>query len=222
MPAAQAQNDASEHRASNGVIHFQIPAEPLDQALDAYEHAAGIGVLIDGNLLDGRIGAPLNGDYPPHDALQSLLEGTGLRADFTAADAAVVVLSPTPMLPPQASGSIPSQSITAADIDGVDGYAAYATLVQNRLTAALCRTLQTEPGSYRLVVQLLINNSGSVMDSKVIGSADPQRKAAVTRIVRSLVLGEAPPAGLQQPVTILLRPLGNGVVPDCPQPDGHS
>lgn len=222
MHGAQAQDTGPISRGSADVVHFEIPAEPLDEALDVYGHTARLGVLIDGNLLDGSISAAVSGDYSPRDALQRLLAGTGLQAHFTGTDAAVVVRSPAlSAASSQATDSPTSSTIPAADIDGVDGHAAYAALVQSRLTTALCRTPQTRPGSYRLVVQLLIDDAGSVTDAKVIGVGDAARQAAVARVARSVVLGEAPPAGLRQPVTVLLRPLGNGVVPDCAQADGR-
>jgi hypothetical protein len=229
-PGAQAQNDSAYAGASPGAspgapagtIHFELPAEPLDQALDSYGHVARLGVLIDSNLLDGRTSAAVSGDYSPREALQRLLAGTGLQANFTGANAAVVVRSSVPQSSPQTADTVPSPSIPAADIDGVDDNAAYATLVQSHLTQALCQSPETRPGNYRMVVQLLIDAAGTVTDSRTVGSDDPVRKAAVARIARGLMLGEKPPAGLQQPITILLRPLGNGVQPDCPPADGQS
>lgn len=215
---AQAQSQAP----AAGTIRFGISAQPLGQALDAYEHIARQDVLIDGNLLAGRTSAPVEGEYSRSDALRRLLSGTGLEAHFTGANAAVVVLSSSPEGSSGLSSQAPSEAgapvgMFASDIDGVGGHVAYAELVQSRLTDALCQSAETRPGAYRMVVQLNIDASGAVIDSKVAGPSDPQRKAAVARIASSLVLGEGPPAGLGQPITILLRPLGNGVAPGCPQ-----
>jgi hypothetical protein len=154
--------------------------------------------------------------------LRLLLVGTGLQVTFTQAGAAVVVppvsgVASSQDLPP-ASPAAPG--IIASKIDGVDGHIAYAAQVQAHLTEALCQSSQTRPGAYRMVVQLDIDASGAVSNSRVAGPADPQLKAAVARIARALVFDEAPPAGLRQPITILIRPLGNGVVPDCPPSDG--
>lgn len=209
------------------VIHFDLLAQPLDQALDAYEHIARQDVLIDGNLLGGRTSAPVTGDYSPPDALRRLLAGTGLQVNFIGSNAAVVIPSPepaasSPSTPEGQAHAEPPAGIFGANIDGVGDHVAYAELVQSRLTDALCQSSQTWPGNYRMVVQLDIDVSGTVTNAKVAGPSDALRKAAVARIARSLVLGEGPPAGLKQPVTILLRPLGNGVVPDCPQSEGLS
>jgi hypothetical protein len=223
LASAQTQDQAP----AAGLIHFGLSAQPLGQALDAYEHIARQDVLIDGYLLRGRMSAPVEGEFTRSDALRQLLAGTGLEAHFTGANAAVVVLSSSPERPSDArsqasSDAVPSVGMFASDIDGVGDHVAYAELVQSRLTDALCQSPETRPGAYRMVVQLNIDASGAVIDSKVAGPSDPQRKAAVARIARGLVLGEGPPAGLGQPITILLRPLGNGIAPGCPQSKGSS
>jgi hypothetical protein len=200
--------------ASAAAIHFELPAQALASALKAYGHVAKLGVLIDTSLLDNRVSAPVNGDYPRDEALRRLLAGTGLTVNFTSANAAVIVPLPPSALPPVAASS---PDMPVATIDGVNGHAAYAILVQARLTEALCASPLTRPGNYRLVVQLRIDDSGMVKAAKVLDSTgDPARDAAIARITRDLVLDSGPPADLEQPVTILLRPLGQGVVPDCP------
>lgn len=218
-PGARAQTVGLNPGPQADVVHFDVPAKPLAAALQAYGQAAKLSVLIDSSLLAARTSAAVEGDYPPRDALQRLLDGTGLQVTFTSANAAIIVALAQAMQPP---ATVPTGVIAASAIDGLDGDASYAAQVQTRLNQALCSSPLTRPGSYRVVVQLRIDESGSVLASKVIDSTgDTGREEAIARAARDLSLDSGPPATLQQPVTILLRPLGNGVMPDCPPLDGR-
>jgi hypothetical protein len=221
MTSAQAQHVTSNPSVSAGTFHFELPAEPLADALDAYGHMTRQSVMAQTSLLAGRSSPALSGDYSAHDALQRLLAGTGLQASYTDTDEAVIVPLSTGESQQQAVSS-PS-TIAAADIDGVmdDGdFRSYAAMVQTRLTDALCASPQTRPGTYRLVAQLRIGATGSVMASKLVASTGlPMRDAAIERAIQALMLDSAPPPGLPEPLTILLRPQGGGIDTDCAQFD---
>ncbi|WP_233839119.1 STN domain-containing protein [Paraburkholderia sp. ZP32-5] len=202
-------------------MHFQLPRQPLAEALDEYERLTGLSVLVKSTLLDGRTNAPVDGDYSPRDALLRLLFGTGLQMSFTDANAVAIVPSPVPTQspPPAPPAEIPQEQIAGVGANGSD-YRGYAAMLQTRLTQALCQSSQTRPGNYRLMMQLRIGSRGEVADAKIVGTTGtPERDAAIARTVRTLVLDAAPPAALPEPVTILVRPQGGGVVPDCPEPD---
>lgn len=222
MPGAHAQNVDPDAGAPAGPIHLELPAQPLAQALQTYSRATNVAVIALDRELAGHLSAPVDGDYAPQEALQHLLAGTGFEAEFTGADAALVI----PMT--SASQPSPSQSpwkaIAASAIDGASGdeaYRTYAALIQTRLTEALCESPQTRPGTYRLVAQLRLDAAGSVVDSRVAGSTGlATRDAAIEQAMRAMTLDWAPPPGLPEPITILLHPDGNGVHTHCPQPDG--
>jgi hypothetical protein len=213
--------------AQTGVIHFELPAQPLAQALQAYSRIADVAVVALNRQLEGHLSTALSGDYARREALSRLLADTGFEADFTAEDAAIIVPSSTS---PQRSSSLPpTLGAAPPGIDGIGGssddrgdFRAYAALVQTRLTEALCESPQTRPGSYRLVVQLRIGETGSVVASKVVGTTgQPARDAAIERAMRTLAFDAAPPAGLPEPVTILMHPDGNGVHTNCGQRSGQ-
>ncbi|WP_205172927.1 TonB C-terminal domain-containing protein, partial [Burkholderia sp. LMG 13014] len=87
------------------------------------------------------------------------------------------------------------------------------------LIDALCAQPGAVPGSYRLVAQVRIDNRGAVVAVNMVASSgSAARDAAVMRALRAMKLDDAPPADLPQPVTILLRPAGNGVHFRCPAP----
>jgi hypothetical protein len=202
-------------------IHFDLPAQPLAEVLQAFGRMTELVVIAPSPLLEGRTSAPLSGDYPPREALQRVLAGTGLEANFTGIDEALIV--PQPAASPS---SVAASAIAPAPgIDGVasnNEYRAYAAMVQARLTDALCKSPQTRPGNYRLVAQLRIDNQGVVVASDMVASTGvAERDAAIERAMSSLELDSAPPAGLPEPVTILLRPLSGNVHIVCPQTDGR-
>jgi hypothetical protein len=208
-----------------GAIRFDLPAQPLDQALLVFGRMTQLVVLAPSPLIKGRISASLTGDYTPREALERVLINTGLEAYFTGPEEAVIVASSS------AAGTLPSSptaeestAIPPSAIDGVlvnGDFRNYAAMVQTRLTEALCQSPQTQPGSYRLVAQLRIDSRGKVIASDVVVSTGlPARDTEIERIMRTLVLDSAPPPGLLQPVTLLLRPVGHGVSIDCSPSDG--
>ncbi|MEG2963519.1 MAG: energy transducer TonB, partial [Janthinobacterium sp.] len=83
----------------------------------------------------------------------------------------------------------------------------YAAILQRSLTRALCRLHPDAFGRYRLAFQLWLDERGKVRDVHVlVPSGVEQRDRAVLQRLRSLLMDGVPPAGLPQPLTILLTP----------------
>ncbi|PKB20098.1 hypothetical protein CLU91_0431 [Janthinobacterium sp. 64] len=201
--------------AATGTAHaapplyaFQIPAQPLADALRAYGLITGISVLAPSGVLRQRYSSAVEGSFAAPEALQRMLSGTGLQAHFPAANAAIIQLPAgeppaAPPLPPE-SGAIALDAIDAVHADGAD-YGAYVSGVQAQLLRVLCRSSLTRPGSYRLALRLRIAASGSVATLKQAGSTGrPLRDAVISRSLRAQVF-EPPPPAMPQPITILLR-----------------
>jgi hypothetical protein len=203
-------------------MHFELPAQPLALTLQAFGRMTEMVLLAPAPLLEGRTSAAVSGDFAPRDALARVLEGTGLQADFSGPDEAMIVAQTVPATPDAtASGLVQTQPLPVAlPVDGLgeDGeQLAYAAMIQQRLTDALCAQDATRPGDYRLVAQLRIDDKGVVSATELVASSgSPRRDAAIEAALRTLKLDAAPPAGLPGPVTILLRPSGNGVHINCP------
>ncbi|WP_244108346.1 secretin and TonB N-terminal domain-containing protein [Burkholderia anthina] len=190
---------------------FDLPAQPLADLLRAF-YATRLVVVAPKPLIDGRVSAPVHGTYAPADALRMALAGTGLRVNVVGADQAVV--EPDDAAPPARPQS--TTNITDGALDGGD-YRPYIAMIQANLTTALCASPLTRPGDYRLAAQLLIDRGGKVAMVDLLASTGmPARDAAIGRALRALTLDVPPPAGFPQPVTILLRPAGNGIHADCP------
>lgn len=175
---------------------FMIPAQPLAEALSAFGEATRIPMFIDGELVRGRRSTEVSGLHTSADALRDLLAGTGLVAHSIEGKGFTL----TAVSPPSGSGD-------GADRMSGPGVERYAAAIQLALHEVLCRHRETRPGTYRSLIRLWIDATGGVTRSDVLTSTgDPRRDLLLAAELRSLAIGEPPPAGLRQPVTLLLRP----------------
>ncbi|NYH20419.1 secretin and TonB N-terminal domain-containing protein [Paraburkholderia bryophila] len=218
MRCAKAQDAGEASRPTGRAAHFELPAQPLAQALQAFARTTELIVLAPAPLLDGRTSAPVQGDYSPREALERVLAGTGLKAEFTGTDEAIIVAQPAA---PEASPVVAEAPANPAlPVDGLGDDAdaqAYAAQLQARMTQVLCALPAAMPGGYRLAAQLRIDDKGAVVAVNMVASSgQASRDAAIVRALRSLRLDSPPPGSLPEPVTILLRPTGNGVHLHCP------
>jgi iron complex outermembrane recepter protein len=70
--------------AADATFRFDIPPEPLSQALTDFSQAAAQQIIYSESVVKGRIAPGLHGSYTATDALTALLAGTDLRADVNA------------------------------------------------------------------------------------------------------------------------------------------
>lgn len=191
--------------AGNSVpIHFDIPAQPLGDALEAYARLAGREVLYDGALAAGRHSAVLDGVYRPAEALLLLLQGTGLTAEFK--DKRFFVLSHVAPSSHEKAGHQNPDAVRQT----------YYGRIQAALRAAFCEGYDVRPGEYRVAVRLWIDDRGHVsryerLSSTGRGALDN----AVDTALRGLRIGMAPPDMVTQPVTIVVLPHAAGTSRDC-------
>ncbi|KVP86868.1 secretin and TonB N terminus short domain protein [Burkholderia ubonensis] len=218
MRVVHAQETGTAGRQPGATAHFDLPAQPLAKALQDFARITELIVLAPAPLLDACTSAPVRGEFLPRDALERMLAGTGLRAEFARPDEAIIVARPAADTAP---ATVEAPADSALPIDGVgasDELRTFAGLLQTHLIDALCAQPAAVPGSYRLVAQVRIDNKGAVVAVNMVASSGlASRDAAVLRALRTLRLDAAPPAALPQPVTILLRPVGNGVHVRCPR-----
>lgn len=222
---AQASSTSSANSAAgdDGPVELDIPAQPLAAALKLFSQRSNLSVMAQSSLLDQRTSTAVHGVFAPRDALHRLLDGTGLEARYPSSRAVAIVPSPAAPSEPNAAAPL-SFEIAESAIDGIHhggaDYGPYVASMQAALIGALCRSPLTRPGAYRLVVQLRVGPAGDVSVFRTAGSTgEASRDAAVGRVIRSLAF-DAPPAGMPQPVTILLRPAQGSVVPGCASQDG--
>ncbi|KRQ92813.1 secretin and TonB N-terminal domain-containing protein [Bradyrhizobium valentinum] len=178
-------------------VQFDIPAQPLELALNAYGAATQIQLFVDAELVSGLRSTALQGVLTPEAALRALLAGTGLTA--RAIDDQGITLVP---LPPGNGSAASAPGKVSATVMRFNNYSA---AIQDTLRIALCRRAETTPGSYRALMRIWINASGVIVRSELVTSTgNGSRDAAIAAAVRDLAVGLPPPRDLRQPVTLLV------------------
>ena len=180
----------STARADTEIL-YEIPAQSLETALEAFGAKSRFQVLYETALTSGRRSSEVKGWFTREDALRLLLKGTGLT--FTYTDELAFTLQP------ERSQSRESRSI--ADFNQFLG------TVQAKVMTALCRSAETRPGPFRLAMQFWINGSGKIENPILLSSTGtPRRDVAIIDVMNQVAFLQSPPANMPQPVTMVLKP----------------
>lgn len=180
-------------QAVPGAIEFSIAPQPLGAALEVYARVSRRHVLYNGKLAEGHRSSLVDGIYTPEVALQVLLAGTGLWADFKDADFFVVGLAPI---------EAPGRDVARQSVE----HRRYYGLLQARMKTAFCG-MHVLPDDSRVAARLWVGQTGEVLQVKtldVTGGHEVEQR--VDRTLRGLRLGAPPPAGFAQPITIVVLP----------------
>jgi hypothetical protein len=189
-------------------VEFDIPAQPLAEALIAYGAATGLEVYYDGALAIGRRSAPLTGKFTPAAGLTILLRGSGYVPRATGPDTFTLVAAP----------AIAPRPARVSDTL-IRRYEPYFAALQARIAQALCGARPAERNE--IIFSLSVDPSGVVSRAEILGSSgDPARDAAVSAGLRGVSIGQPPPADLPQPVTMAVYPPSPGEASACAAPDG--
>ena len=181
------------------VFDFDLPAQPLQSALEQYSNVTGSSVVYRAALAVGRRSAAVKGIYTPEAALRMLIEGSGLAVEYTAANA--VSLRPAPRREAGASSGRRAGAIRGAF------YLSYYGVVQAGVRDALCRNTATRAGGYRAAVSFEVSPMGRVEHARVLDSTgDTDKDGEIVLALDQTVLDKAPPADLEQPFVMLIVP----------------
>lgn len=205
-PVAAQQNagDGANHRGSP--TQFDIPAQPLADALYAYSSLTGLEILVGGDMLANRRSSAVVGNFPPADALRTLLSGTGLAPRFTGAGAFTLTIAPSD--PSYPAGRLPR-------------YPEYSAALQVAVTRILCQLHETRPGGYRVAARLWVGRTGEVTRVNLLGTTgESDRDATLAGLFSRVVLSEPPPEQLPQPTTVVVLPRHDAG--GCADGGGHS
>lgn len=179
---------------------FDIDAQPLAKALRAFSEATGIAVLFDDDLVASLSTQGVHGVVDPRDALRILLVDTGLEAHFASMNAFTVTARPTSR---QDVESAPPPAAGDASHAAIDERRAAA--IQHAIERALCADERTRPGTYRLAMQVWIDDGGIVSRVSALGSSGDD--ARDRRVVEALDGLHVPSMTSRfSPVTVLLTP----------------
>jgi hypothetical protein len=170
-------------------IGFDIPAQPLAKALQAFSAVSGYQILMaqaTGGATDANA---VKGILLPREALTRMILGTGFAARFTGDQAAIIVrdVHDASTLPLNDSGS-------------------YDAVLQSEVIAGLCRDAATRPGPYRAALDLWISESGRVERTELLHTTgNTVRDQLIVTALRALN-ATPPPRELAQPITLLVLP----------------
>ncbi|OJV03290.1 MAG: hypothetical protein BGO16_10250 [Nitrobacter sp. 62-23] len=139
--AAQATTQGAAVRA------FNIPAQPLAGALNAFGRQSGLQVTLAAVTTRGVNSRPVNGSFTPQQALARMLEGTGIPFRITSDRTAVVGASQAV----GGSGAAPAGAISLDTIDvqgetawgPVQGYVATRSATGSKTDAPIIEVPQT-------------------------------------------------------------------------------
>jgi len=187
--------DTMEDERADERTEFDIPPQSLMTALRAYSVQTGVSVLFDDGMVRDLSSPGVTGNYSPHDALQQLLQGTGLAARYASPMAFTLMPDRSPI-----------SARSAPDPVDVAESTRFAGRVQAGLERTLCGSALTRPGNYRLAMQLWLDASGRVTRTRLLGSTgNPARDARIELLLDGLILDGVPP-GMPEPLTVLLTP----------------
>jgi hypothetical protein len=180
-------------------LRFDIPAQSLATALEAYATVASVQVFYESAPVRQRRSAEVKGVFAPEVALGALLAGTGLVARQTDVDAFTIE--------PNAASS------SASPAAGPDRR--FLGAVQAAILAALCRRALVRPEDTPIAVQLWFAASGAVDGVALVGSTgSPARDASLVEAMRDAVIEVRPASDMAQPITMQVLPdelsLANG------------
>ncbi len=203
---AQPGNGSVEARAETLPV-FDLPALPLDEALNRYAEITGYPAIFPSDLLVGRRSSAVQGAFAPESALQMLLQGTGLHAVRRGSGRGSTFVLKAVAGPGNGTGSIGTPLFAGN---------AYAGAAQASIWRSLCGDPLTRPGSYTALLRFRIDGDGRVSDAALLdGTGNPARDAALVRRLMGVRVPGTAPARLQrEALTMVVLPSDPGG-PQC-------
>jgi len=211
---AAARNGGGSAPAARKVQLFNIPAQSLASALQAYSAVTGNQVLCDSRLAAGHRSNPVIGLFTPETALRLLLDGTeltirytgpqditltapGAETEFGQADPTGDGRQPQVMILDTLHVDVPAGAKDRPD------FSAYGRTVRLAVRDALARDPETANRIYDLQIDIWIARNGRVRDPHLLLSTGSLRlDAAIRRVIGSAVVNETPPPDIPQPIRI--------------------
>lgn len=213
VPADQADASAAGPGARK-VQLFNIPAQPLSPALQAYSGVTGNQVICDSRLAANRRSSPVVGLFTAETALRMLLDGTELTIRYTGPqDITLMALSG-----PGASGVADPADLDAGagvmvlDTLHVDvpagsekrpDYADYGRTVRLEIKRSLAQDTETTNRIFDVMIDLWVDREGRIRQPHLLQSTGrPRLDAAIRRVLEATTVKQVPPIGLPQPIRI--------------------
>jgi hypothetical protein len=190
------------------VTEFDIPAQPLDLALKSFGLVTRIELFYESSLTIGHRSFPVHGEMAAGAALRLLLKGTGLSITSFDHDTATI-------LPPVQTED--AATLTQAKAKAVE-FSPYLAMIQESLSLAFCRTPAAPTDPDDLLAQLWISPSGAVSRAELLSTiGSEQRHHAYKTMLSNLAIAAPPPAGMPQPVSIMILTRKSREAAGCPR-----
>ncbi|TAI65151.1 hypothetical protein CWO89_15100 [Bradyrhizobium sp. Leo170] len=175
-------------------VQFDIPVQPLAEALVAYGAATGLEVFYDGSLALGQRSTAIKGVFTPIGALEALLRGTGYAPKTSQYVDAISIIKTR-------------RDLAVSQAAALGRFEPYLAMVQARVTKALCKTDEAKPDDGEIMISFWLDPSGHVLRAQLWNpelSADRHR--VLLAGLQGLEVGHAVPAGLPQPLAMVIFP----------------
>jgi len=196
--------------------HYEIGAQPLDNALARFSEISGVDVLLREASASQRRSPAVSGELTAIEALARLLEGSGLVARFTSARSAIVVPAERagdPWIAPsgesgggQALLSLDMMRVTAPRMIGAPRSNPAEGIFAQQLVVAIRRVVMERSvfaGGRTTDIRIAtrIGSDGTLHDVRIVReSRDAAADLRLKELLEGLALGLLPPEGLRQPL----------------------
>lgn len=166
--------------------NFDIPAQPLNAALDAFARSAGWQVGYPASLAQGKTSSALRGSFSPREALSRMLTGTGLTYRITGSNTVTLAEAPqgggAAVLPPI---SVEGQQTLAETAWGpVEGYRASRSATATKTDTPILET----PASIQVVPRQVIDEQKALNLRDVYENVSSVQQAGNTLNAQTEVL----------------------------------
>jgi hypothetical protein len=192
-------------------ITFNIPAQPLSNALHTYSRRVGVQVLYDTRSAAGHQSVAVQGPLTPEEALRRLLGNTDLQVRHVGADA-ITLVAPIPVeqdVPPVeplsgADLSLGELRVRAAlQTSDLERFADYSDAVRTEIQRALQQNPHSATGNYRAVLDLWIDSTRRIRKAALLRpTGDELRDLAITTTLQGLTISRPTPAGAPLPIRV--------------------
>jgi iron complex outermembrane receptor protein len=127
--------------AANALVHFDIPAKPLADALMAFGAQSGLQVTMNSAIAAGKQSTPVVGEMTAEAALKLLLSGSGISWRFLDNNTVALELADTGQSSALAPLTVEGRSETATS--PVDGYVATQSATGSKTDTPIIETPQS-------------------------------------------------------------------------------
>lgn len=154
--------------AADEIHTFNVPAGPLDAALDHFAHTAGVNLYYDAALLSGLQSKGLSGNYSIASALSRLLAGSGIKAVSQPGGGYSLRKVPTAGNSSSEAVVLPLMTVSAT-IASADGSAdqGYRSEKVSQVGPWQGRVLQNLPYAITVIPEELIDNLQAITPDQV-------------------------------------------------------